>query len=47
MGADVPFFIIGGRCECKGIGDRIKKIGARDEQYILIKLLLMDLLYKL
>ena len=40
IGSDVPFFIIGGRCLCKGRGEIIEKIGADGRlplQYIIVK----------
>ncbi|MDD5688460.1 MAG: 4-(cytidine 5'-diphospho)-2-C-methyl-D-erythritol kinase [Elusimicrobia bacterium] len=37
IGADVPFFIEGGRCLATGIGDKLKKIPVKDEFYVIVK----------
>ncbi len=36
IGADVPFFIVGGACRCKGIGEEITKLKVKQPWYIVL-----------
>ncbi len=36
IGADVPFFIIGGACRCKGIGEKLTKLKVKQPWYVVL-----------